>query len=515
VVSALADRHKQAYCSAQGDNRLFRRSAVARTFASVPSANGVRRMPKPDRREFLKQAVQASAAAAVAGAMPDLAHAASPPSSAASAGEARRTLAIRDVTLFDAPAARMRAHQTVVIEGERISAVGDAASTPVPPGARIIDGTGRWVIPGLIDAHVHLTHVLYQARMTGDEVLPLWLAHGVTSVRSTGDNVPAQRLLQRWVAAHPGGGPRIFPGSFLIDGAVLDHNDVGWSLTDPAQVAPFVADMAAWGVQTLKLYVGCERAVGQRVIAEGHAHGLAVAGHLEAYHPRDAVADGIDSLEHIYTVADFIRDDPKDRHSVDIHSDLARRFIDEIAAKGTAVDPTLMVFWGTLFFADQADVVEHPDNALVPRQLRDYWRADNPRRFRDFSSGPLAIRQRTFRTYQELTGLLHKAGVPILVGTDAAEPQVTPGASLHHEMAFLVESGLSPAEVLRAATLGNATILRQQAHLGSIQRGKLADLVLLDADPTVRIDHSRRIRQVVQGGVVHEPAAVMARVKRD
>ena len=472
-------------------------------------------MPKPDRRAFLKQASQAGAVAAMMSGMTELAYAASSPAAGAEAGAAPRTLAIRDVTLFDAQAARMRAHQTIVIEGDRITAVGEAASTAVPPGARIIDGSGRWVIPGLIDAHVHLTHVLYQARMTGDEVLPLWPAHGVTSVRSAGDNVPAQRLLQRWVAAHPGGGPRIYPGSFLIDGAVLDHNDVGWSLTDPAQVAPFVADMAAWGVQTLKIYVGCERAVGQRVIAEGQAHGLAVAGHLEAYHPRDAVADGIDSLEHIYTVADFIRTDPKDRHSVDIHSDLAKRFIDEIAAKGTAVDPTLMVFWGTLFFADQPHVVNHPDNALVPKQLRDYWRADNPRRFKDFSSGPLAIRERTFRTYQELTGLLHRSGVKILVGTDAAEPQVTPGASLHHEMALLVESGLSPAEVLRAATLGNATILRQQAQLGTIERGKLADLVILDRDPTERIDHTRRIRQVVQGGVVHDPAVVLARVRRD
>ncbi len=462
-------------------------------------------MNDQDRRAFMRTSAFAGAAALGLGHWP----------SAPSRGELVADLAIRDVTLFDSVARRMRPHQTILIRGDRIAAVDDASAVPIPPSARVIDGRGRWALPGLIDAHVHLTHVLYQARMTGDEILPLWVAHGVTSVRSTGDNVPAQRLLQHWVAAHPDLGPRIFPGSFLIDGATLDHPDVGWSLTDPAQVVPFVDDMAAWGVSTLKLYVGCERPVGQRVIAEAHARGMAVAGHLEHYHPRDAVADGIDSLEHIYTIADFIRANPADRHSVDLASDAAKRLIDQVAASGTAVDPTLMVFWGTLFFADQQEVVEHADNALVPRRLRDYWRADNPRRFKDFSAGPLSIRQQTFRTYQALTGMLHRAGVPILVGTDAAEPQVTPGASLHHEMALLVESGLAPADVLASATLGNAKILRQDAALGSVGVGKLADLVLLDADPLARIDNTRRIRHVVLRGAPLSPSTVLGTVSRE
>lgn len=345
--------------------------------------------------------------------------------------------------------------------------------------------------------------------MTGDDILPLFLAHGVTSVRSTGDNVPAQGLLRRYAASHPDRCPRIYAGSYLIDGPVLDHPDVGWSLTDPEKVPEFVARMAAWEVSTLKIYVGVERPVGRRIIEEGHRRGLAVTGHLERYPTPQAVEDGIDCLEHIYTVADFARTDPADRHSFDPGSDATKRLIAQIVAKNVAVDPTLMVFWGTLFFVDVPEVIEHPDNHLVPKRLRDYWLEDNPRRLQSFSAGSLSVRQRTFRRYQELVGLLHRAGARILAGTDAAEPQVAPGGSLHHELALLVESGMTPADVLAAATLENARILHQESSLGSIEPGKLADLVVLEADPLAKIVNTRRIRHVIRGGVVLSPAKIL------
>ena len=423
---------------------------------------------------------------------------------------ARDPLIITDAAVFDSKAKRFRPHHSVVIEGDRITAVAPATELPGPLNARIIDGRGTYLIPGLIDAHVHLTHVLFQAGITGDDILPLFLAHGVTSVRSTGDNVPAQGLLRRHAAAHPGFCPRIFAGSYLIDGAKIDHPDVGWSLTDPEKVPEFVRRMAAWDVSTLKIYVGVERPVGRRIIEEGHRRGLAVTGHLERYPTAEAVEDGIDCLEHIYTVADFARDVPDDRHSFDPGSEATKRLVAQIVAKNVAVDPTLMVFWGTLFFVDVPEVIDHPDNLLVPKRLRDYWLEDNPRRLQSFSAGPLAIRRRTFGRYQELVGLLHRAGARVLVGTDAAEPQVPPGGSLHHELALLVESGMSPAEVLAAATLENAKILRQEANLGSIEPGKWADVLVLDADPLERIEHTRRIRHVVRGGLVRSPAEILA-----
>jgi imidazolonepropionase-like amidohydrolase len=448
-----------------------------------------------DRRDFLRLAA--------AGATLPLWR---PALAASPRADALAPLVIADASVFDVRGKRMLPHHTVVITGDRITAVAPAAALPVPPGARVVDGRGSFVIPGLIDAHVHLTHILFQAGLTGDEILPLFPAHGVTSVRSTGDNVPAQRLLQKWGAAHPGQAPRIFPGSYLVDGAMIRHPDVGWTITDPEQVPAFVAQMKAFDVATIKIYVGVERPVGRRLIAEAHANGIAVTGHLEHYSPADAATDGIDALEHIYTVADFARDDPADRHSFDPASDKTKALVDHLVSHGVAVDPTLMVFWGTLFFVDVPAVIAHPDNRLVPRRLRDYWLADNPRRLANYSAGPLAVRERTFARYQALVGLLHRSGARILAGTDSAEPQVTPGAALHHELELLVASGMRPADVLASATLENARILRQDAQLGAVEAGKLADLVLLDADPLADIRHTRRIRRVVQGGVVRATA---------
>lgn len=417
--------------------------------------------------------------------------------------------AITNVSVFDSHAGVMQAARTVITRDEIIEWIGPSSDAAVAPDARTIDGTGEFLIPGLIDAHVHLTHILYQARMTGDEILPFFLAHGVTSVRSTGDNVPAQRLVQRYGAQNPTIAPRIFMGSFLIGHSPPHHPDVGWSLDSVDAVSPFVKHMAEWGVRTLKLYINVDPAVGRRVIAEGHDRDMVVSGHLGSYHPADAVADGLDCLEHIYTVADFIRRDPDDRHTVDIHSDAATRLIDTIVEHGAYVDPTLMVFWGTLFFVDDPEVVDHPDNAIMPRRLLDYWHEDNPRRLDSFSAGPIDVRRRTYQTYIDLVGELHRAGVPILVGTDAPEPQVPPGSSMHHEMEFLVQSGMTAAEVLSAATLQNARVLREESRLGSIEVGKLADMVLLEADPTTDIRNSRRIDRVIMNGMVLDPSAIL------
>lgn len=425
------------------------------------------------------------------------------PSRFLAAGERPRAedaLVISNASVFDARTLQHRRGQSVLVRGDRIVAIGPAVSFATPAGARVIDGTGKFCIPGLIDAHVHTTHVLHAAGLTGDAVLPLYVHYGVTSVASVGDQLPAQRFLQRMSDAEPTKYPRIFMSSPFIDGSPVRHPDTGWSLTDPAQVRAFVAQMKAWEVETLKLYIGVTREVGQRVIAEGHAQGMRVVGHLQRYHPLEAVADGIDVLEHIYTVADFVREVPDDRYSFNPDSAATQRFIEALVKQGTAVDPTLMVFWGTLFFPDDLAVTEHPDNAIVPKRLHDWWRGDNLVRAEAVRGVPMARRRKTFADYQKLVGMLHRAGVPILVGTDAPEPQVPPGASLHHEMELLVESGMRPGEVLAAATLGNARALKADDRIGVVEPGRIADLVLLDADPLERITHTRRISAVLRAG---------------
>lgn len=428
-------------------------------------------------------------------------------------GTESRTTLIDGASVFDVRTGTMQPATSVLIKGDRITAVAPAAelnaASGAAQGATRINGKGLFVIPGLIDAHVHLSHILYQSQMTGDEVLPFYLGHGVTSIRSTGDNVPAQRLVELYANDHPDISPNVFRCSFLIDGDPPWHPDVGWALTDPAEVATFVADMAAWNVTTLKIYVGARREIGRRVIEEGHKHGLVVSGHLLDYHTADAVRDGLDCIEHIYTVSNFLLDDPNDRHSINLESDTALRLIDLIAEHETRVDPTLMVFWGTLLFMDLPEVYNHPDHETMPARLKAFWDSDRERRALDWGAAPLSVRKTTWRKYQKLTRMLHEAGVQLLVGTDAPEPQVAPGASVHHEMEFLVECGIPESHVLTAATLENARILKQEDTLGSVEPSRVADLVLLNADPTIDIRNSRQIQTVVHGGRILDPAIIL------
>lgn len=467
-----------------------------------------------DRRDFMRGAALAGAGLAL-GCEADDRRAAPATATGDSAGAAPAPpLLIERASVFDVRSGAMRPDTSVLVRAGRIEAVAAAAElnadSDAAAGAARIDGAGLFVLPGLIDAHVHVTHILYQSHMTGDEVLPFYLGHGVTSIRSTGDNVPAQRLIERYAEDHPEISPNLFRCSFLIDGNPPWHPDVGWYLATPADVDPFVADMAAWGVKTLKLYVGTGREVGRRVIEAGHEHGLVVSGHLLDYHTADAVSDGLDCVEHIYTVSNFLLDDPDDRHSINLDSDEARRLIDVIAEHGARVDPTLMVFWGTLLFMDLPEVYGHPDHDPMPARLKAFWDKDRERRSLDWGAAPVSVREGTWEKYLRLTGMLHEAGVQLLVGTDAPEPQVAPGASLHHEMEFLVEAGMPAREVLSAATLENARILKEEESRGAVEAGLEADLVLLEADPLEDIRNTRRIRTVVRAGRALDPAGILA-----
>jgi imidazolonepropionase-like amidohydrolase len=425
-------------------------------------------------------------------------------------------LVIKGGSLFDPVTGKMEPLQAIIIEGEKFAAVGTARKpVEVSKDARVIDAAGKFILPGLIDAHVHLVHRLNFAHMTGDEVLPLFLANGVTTIRDTGDEIVAQTVVARFAASHPDRCPRVFTCSFLIDADPPIHRDIGLPVSDPAKVAAIVDDMMAWKVTTLKIYAGSSRPVGRKVIEEGHRHGLFVTGHLSAYRAQDAVEDGIDCLEHITSVFDFgispeAARGPNPRSTLDLANPQAKALIALLAKRQVMVDPTLIVFKNMLLLSDLAEVHGHRDNARMPERLRTYW--DGYRRAHGLAPGTRDRRKKEFDKYQELTGLLHAAGVPLLAGTDSPEPYCPPGYALHQEMELMVESGLKPAAVLQAATINNARALKQGDRLGSVAAGKLADLVILDADPTTDIRNTRKIARVIRGGIDCDPAKVLESV---
>lgn len=442
-------------------------------------------------------------------AAPSLTFAADPPA-----------VVIENCSLFDPESGKMLADQTIVVRGERIAQVAAGAEKiEIPEGATRIDGKGKFVIPGLIDAHVHLVHVLDFAHVTGDEVLPLYLAAGVTSVRSTGEEVVAATVVSRFAAAHAETSPRVFTCSALLDGDPPIHRDIGRAVTDPAQVPAILDDLARWNAPTVKIYAGTRRPVGKAIIEEGHRRGFFVTAHLGAYSAQDAVADGIDGLEHIWSVFNYVipaeaAKQPGHRGRLDLANPLCESLVAELARRKVYVDPTLAVFRNMILLCDVPEVRDHPDNATSPRRLREFW----PRYLAQAGcpqGGPLDDRRREFAKFQELTGKLYKAGVPLLAGTDSPEPQCPPGFSLHQELEMLVESGLPPAAALKAATLNNATALKQEKNLGSIAKGKLADLLLLSANPLDDIRHTRRIELVLRGGKVCRPEEILKQAPKE
>ena len=325
--------------------------------------------------------------------------------------------------------------------------------------------------------------------------------------------------MARSAEAHPDWSPRVFTCTPLLDGEPPIHRDIGRAVTNSSQVASLLDDMKEWNVTTAKIYAGTDRAIGRTIIDEGHRRGLFVTAHLGAYTAQHAVADRIDGLEHIWSVFNYIIPadvamQPGHRGRLDLGNPLAESLVAELARNKVLVDPTLVVFRNMILLSDTPDVHDHPDHALAPRRLREFWptylkRSGCPQ------GGALEHRRREFAKFQELTGKLYRAGVLIQAGTDSPEPQVTPGSSLHQELELLVASGMTPAAALQAATIHNARALKQEKQLGSIAPGKLADIVLLNANPLEHIRHTRRIDLVIRGGRVCRPAEVLKHSARD
>ena len=443
-------------------------------------------------------------------------------------------LVIRGGQMFDAASGRMVPSGTIVIEGDRIRSItreGDAVVSP--PGAQVIDARGKFLIPGLIDGHVHLVHILRNMQITADEIFPLFLANGVTTLRDVGDEVVAQKLLFKYTEVHPESAPRLFMCSPLVDGNPPYHPFISLPITDPAKVPAFVDEMSGWGVQTFKIYVGTDRAVGQAVIREAHRHGKRVTAHLAwNYRARDAVEDGIDSIEHIGSIFEFILPPetprwppPAERVGIpaDVLAGMERRIL-EIKARvdltqprttglvealvrhKVAVSPTLVVYRNWMLLRDRPEVQQHPDLQQIPARLREGWLLSA--KYVKIDLATQGLRQQQFAKLQELTGLLYHAGVELLAGTDTPVQFCPPGSAMHQELELLVGSGLPPAAALTAATLNNARALNQAECLGSIEAGKLADVVILEANPLEDIRNTRKIFRVIRSGIVCDPAVL-------
>jgi imidazolonepropionase-like amidohydrolase len=404
------------------------------------------------------------------------------------------SLAITHVTVVDVAAGRLLPDQSVVTQGGRILRTGDAARLAVPAGATVVDGRGNYLIPGLWDMHVH---TLFDAEVARD-FLPRFVASGVTGVRDMGGKVNVMRTARFAVLAGTLVGPRIVAAGAILDGPQPVDSTVSIAVGTPDQARAAVDSLAAYGADFIKVYTLLPRAAYFAALREAARLRVPVAGHVpEGVTTLEAADSGQRSIEHLRDELDPIC------RAVDA---ACGRLLDSLRVHETWLVPTLVVLRAKAIL-DDTSLVADPRLAAVPEVVRSAWeriRADKRARPATYWREKRA----RFRGELALTGDAWRRGVPLLAGTDAGALYTYPGSSLDDELAQLVQAGLTPAAALRAATLGPAEFLGAADSMGTVAAGKVADLVLLDADPLADIGNTRAVRAVVLRGRLFAGAAL-------
>lgn len=438
---------------------------------------------------------------------------------------AQNKTAFTHVTVIDATGAPARADSTVVVSGEHITAIGNTGQVSVPSGARVVDGAGKFLIPGLWDMHVHSAYTGWFGG-SRETFLPLLIANGVTGIRDIGGDLEELLDRRREIEAGRLVGPRIFTSGPMLDGPVpLFSSSIAIAL--PEEGVRAVRSLKRRGADFIKLQSGLPRSAYFAIMEEAKRLGLPVAGHVpDSISAEEASDAGQQSVEHI----DFVliaSADPVHRRQVaeqydanpgilaDYYSSSeAEAIARKLRKNGTWLCPTLV--WSEETPIDEFNAQTDPRSRYLPGfVIQKVW----PKLLEidQLNVAPEKIKGNRLKVMPKINDLirrLHRAGVPILAGTDTPTPSVYPGFSLHEEMAYLAEAGLTPMEALQTATKNPAQYLGILDSSGTIETGKRADLVLLDANPLDDIHNTQKISAVMVGGSLIDGAAREAMLKQ-
>jgi imidazolonepropionase-like amidohydrolase len=406
---------------------------------------------------------------------------------------------IQGGTLIDGKGGPPIENANVVIEDGKIIAVGPGVHRPygrLPKKMSVISAKGMTILPGLWDMHAHFEQV---------EWGPIYLAAGATTVRDCGNELEFITAVRDAIANGRGLGPRILAAG-IVDGDSLTALGVQ-RVNNPEQAKQWVDRYHELGFQQMKIYSSVKRDNVAAVAAEAHRLGMTVTGHIpEGMTAYDGVNAGMDQINHIqYVAAMMTKPLPPDatraeRREAEAHIDLnspeAQRAIEFLKAHGTVIDPTLVVFETFTAGPDRPLVSMEPGVAKVaPELATQFAGAGAPAEFRDQM-------RRLFATEVAITGALHRAGIPMVAGTD----QSVPGYSLYREMELYVQAGFTPMEAIQAATIVPARVMKMDAELGTVEVGKRADLILVDGNPLEDIHQIRNVKVVITGGVAYHCA---------
>ncbi len=425
-------------------------------------------------------------------------------------------IALAHVRVIDGTGTPGKSHQTIIIQDGRIVAVGDSRTSRVPPEARMIDLTGRTVLPGYVMVHEHLFFTPDGNGETSMRVsFPrLYLAGGATTIRTAGSRGLAEDLkLKNAIDGGTAPGPTIELTSLYLDQSMWPS----FFGTPEDRGRRLAAKMADAGATSYKAYEHLSRAELRGLIAGAHERGLQVTGHVCAVTFAEAAELGIDNLEHgIWTATDFVVEKQPD---VCPPSDVAlgavlsakqsavRKLIDKLVGSGVAVTSTLPVF--ETFLSTREPATDKAIGLMSPKSRKRYLdhRAE-------LAAAPVPVWGKLLRKEMDFEVAFVRAGGLLAAGSDpTGHGGIVAGFSNQREIELLVEAGFSPIEAIQIATLNGARVLGREADIGSIAKGKRADLIVVAGNPEELITDIKRVETVFKDGVGYDPAKLMESVR--
>jgi len=420
-------------------------------------------------------------------------------------------------TLIDGSGGPALPNAAIVIRRGRIESVGERSGFELPKKTREVDVSGRWIIPGLIDAHAHLGPSASWAR-------PRYLAWGVTTVRDVHGGTNSLTQLRNHRGDGPPDGPRVYAAGAMIDGLPTTYPDA-IGVNGERDARKGVDNLVTDGADLIKVYTRIDAPLLRAIIDEARAFNLSVTGHLGMTDAVTAVKAGIAAIEHMSGVPEAASSNPSslftahyrgffpgwtafERRWADLDSAALTRVAQRLAEGKVTIIPTL-VLHETLSRMDEPGLMRNPALQDVPEQQQSEWDVRGLVSRAGWTEDDFNAFRRSRPKQDLFLRAFAAAGGRIAAGTDASNQLLVPGYSEHWEMELLVRAGLTPREALRAATRNGAVLLGVDS-LGLLAPGKAADLLVLSKDPLADIRNTRAIQAVMARGYLLDADSIRA-----
>lgn len=425
--------------------------------------------------------------------------------------ETEQAILLKSANIIDGKGNPVNKGLQILIVGDKIKKIGKKIKTP--EGAKIIDCTGKTILPGLIDMHAHMYgNTGGRIEDMFDAYPPLYLAGGITTAFSPGEFDPMGSVNLREKLKNED----IIGPNYLTAGPYFDHDpsQVYWMDGDATQEKT-ISKFKQWKdkIDAVKIYSSIKEDQFRSVIREAKKEGLFVTGHLSSISAIAAVDMGINGLEHgIFGMSEFWPEGAEYDEmncklaELNIEDSVVTNLIDAIIKRGVYIDPTIVIF-ESLF----------PDFEPVTEDWMDYLSQKTQERYKRYflnqESKNLACEQKAVQKQKEFIKALYDKGGLIVTGTDPVIVSLTPGYGLHREIENLVDLGIPPLQALKAATFNGALALRQNKIIGSVEEGKRADLVVVNGNPAEDIKDVGNTYLVIKSGEIYAPDSLRESAK--